>query len=81
MGVLNRKLVRDFRGSLGILSTVVAIIAVGTGSFIGLGGVIKTVPLLMLLPLLASVRSAREAAKLIAPSSMTSMQATRVSGP
>jgi hypothetical protein len=38
-----------------------------SGALIGLGGVIKTVPLLMLLPLLASVRSAREAAKLVTP--------------
>lgn len=37
MGVLHRKLGRDLRGSLGVLSTVVAIIAVGTGCFIGLG--------------------------------------------
>jgi putative ABC transport system permease protein len=36
MGVLNRKLGRDVRGSAGVLMTVVAIIAVGTGSFIGL---------------------------------------------
>ncbi len=37
MGALNRKLGRDIRGSVGVLATVVAIIAVGTGVFIGLG--------------------------------------------
>ena len=37
MGVLNRKLGRDLLSSAGVLATVVAIIAVGTGSFVGLG--------------------------------------------
>lgn len=37
MGVLNRKLLRDVRGSLGVLATVVVIIAAGTGSFIAMG--------------------------------------------
>lgn len=36
MPVLNRKLARDLRGNAGVLATVVAIIAVGTGSFISL---------------------------------------------
>jgi putative ABC transport system permease protein len=36
MGALDHKLRRDIRGSAGILMTVVAIIAVGTGSFTGL---------------------------------------------
>lgn len=36
MSVLNRKLIRDLGGSVLVLLTVVAIIAVGTGSFIGL---------------------------------------------
>ena len=37
MSVLNAKLRRELLGGAGALSTVVAIIAVGTGSFIGLG--------------------------------------------
>lgn len=37
MTVLNRKLMRDIRGSAGTLATIMAIIAVGTGSFIGFG--------------------------------------------
>ncbi|MHC4442944.1 MAG: ABC transporter permease [Planctomycetota bacterium] len=37
MGVLNHKLKRDLLGSWPILLTIVAIIAVGTGSFIGAG--------------------------------------------
>ncbi len=36
MSVLDHKLWRDVRGNTGILLTVVAIIAVGTGSFVGL---------------------------------------------
>ena len=36
MAVLNHKLLRDIRGSMIVLLTVVAIIAVGTGSFMGL---------------------------------------------
>ncbi len=35
MGVLHRKLGRDLRSSVGVLLTIVAIIAVGTGSYIG----------------------------------------------
>ena len=35
MGVLNRKLGRDLLGNIGVLATIVAIIAIGTGSFIG----------------------------------------------
>jgi hypothetical protein len=63
--------------SVAILPAVLALIvweqssgsarAWGSGALVGLGGVIKTVPLLMLLPLLTTVRSAREAAKLVAP--------------
>lgn len=37
MRALHRKLIRDLRGSAGTLLSVVAIIAIGTGSFIGLG--------------------------------------------
>ena len=37
MSVLNHKLTRDIKGSLGVLLTVVVIIAVGTGSFIAVG--------------------------------------------
>ncbi len=37
MPVLTRKLRRDIAGNAGVLLTVLAIIAVGTGSFIGLG--------------------------------------------
>ena len=37
MRVLQRKLVRDLLGSKGTLLTVVAIIAVGTGLFMGIG--------------------------------------------
>jgi putative ABC transport system permease protein len=36
MAVLNRKVLRDLRDGAGVLTTVVAIIAVGIGSFIGL---------------------------------------------
>ena len=36
MRALRQKLIRDLKGSLGILGTVVAIIGVGTGSLIGL---------------------------------------------
>lgn len=36
MSALDHKLRRDIRGNAGILMTVVAIIAVGTGSFTGL---------------------------------------------
>lgn len=38
MSVLHRKVWRDLRGSLGVLLTVVAIIAVGAGSLVGLRG-------------------------------------------
>jgi len=37
MAALHRKLGRDLRRSVGVLLTIVAIIAVGTGSFIGFG--------------------------------------------
>ncbi len=37
MSALNRKLIRDLFGTWGTLATIVAIIAVGTGSFVGLG--------------------------------------------
>ncbi len=37
MAALHRKLGRDLRGSVGVLLTIVAIIAVGTGSFIAFG--------------------------------------------
>jgi len=37
VGVLSRKLRRDLLDSTGVLLTIVAIIAVGTGSFVGLG--------------------------------------------
>jgi hypothetical protein len=40
--------------------------ALESGVLIGLGGVIKTVPMLLVLPLLASARSVREGAKLVA---------------
>lgn len=36
MGVLNRKLIRDTLGSVGTLLTVIAIMAVGTGIFVGM---------------------------------------------
>jgi len=37
VAVLNRKLLRDLRGSRGVLLTVVVIISAGTGSFISMG--------------------------------------------
>ncbi len=37
MAALHRKLIRDLLGSAGTLLSVVLIIAIGTGSFVGLG--------------------------------------------
>ena len=37
MSVLSHKLGRDLLGNAGVLVTIVAIIAVGTGSYVGLG--------------------------------------------
>jgi len=42
VAALHRKLGRDIRASLGMLVTVVAIIAVGTGSFVGLASAHRT---------------------------------------